>query len=82
MLKVVVNITEENVKTYGDNGFFQSVVAKTDIATVDEVAVPNPVALQPYRAFIKITQPESNFIFCMKDVPKCSLHEADGSAWN
>lgn len=81
MLKVVGNITEENVKTYGDNGVSQSVVAKTGIATVDEVAVPNPVALQPYRTFIEVEQPESNFIFRMKDGPKCSLHEADGGAW-
>ncbi|HDR7393852.1 hypothetical protein ACQVWH_12315 [Bacillus toyonensis] len=81
MLKVVGNITEENVKTYGDNGVSQSVIAKTGIATVDEVAVPNPVALQPYRTFIEVTQPESNFIFRMKDGPKCSLHEADGGAW-
>ncbi|MDM5430281.1 hypothetical protein [Bacillus mycoides] len=81
MLKVVGNITEENVQTYGDNGVSQSVVAKTGIATVDEVAVPNPVALQPYRTFIEVIQPESNFIFRMKDGPKCSLHEADGGAW-
>ncbi|MED1384058.1 hypothetical protein [Bacillus mycoides] len=81
MLKVVGNITEENVKTYGDNGTSQSVVAKSGVATVADVAVPNPVALQPYRTFVEVAQPESEFIFRMKDGPRCSLHEADGGAW-
>lgn len=81
MLKVVGNITEENVKTYGDNGTSQSVVARNGVATVAEVDVPNPVALQPFRTFVEVEQPESEFIFRMKDGPRCSLHEADGGAW-
>jgi len=81
MLRVVGNITEENVKTYGDNGISQSVVAKTGVATVEEVDVPNPVSLQPYRTFVEVEQPKSNFIFRMKDGPRCSIHEADGGAW-
>lgn len=81
MLRVVGNITEQNVKSWGDNGVSQSVVAKSGLATVDEVAVPNPVALQPYRTFVEVAQPESDFIFRMKDGPKCSLYEADGGAW-
>nr|ABP73607.1 hypothetical protein [Bacillus thuringiensis] len=51
------------------------------LATVDEVAVPNPVSLQPYRTFVEVAQPESDFIFRMKDGPRCSLYEADGGAW-
>ncbi|HHB3507876.1 TPA: hypothetical protein ACORDH_005010 [Bacillus cereus] len=81
MLKVVGNITEENVKTYGDTGVSQSVVARNGVATVAEVDVPNPVSLQPYRTFVEVAQPESEFIFRMKDGPRCSLHEADGGAW-
>ncbi|WP_342761967.1 hypothetical protein [Bacillus sp. BR3(2024)] len=81
MLKVVGNIKEENVKSYGDSGYSQMVVARAGTQLAADVAVPNPVALQPYRTFIEVEQPESNFVFRMKDGPRCSLFEADGGAW-
>lgn len=81
MLKVVGNIKEENVNTYGDDGVSQSVVAKTGVATVADVVVPNPVNLKPYRTFVEVEQPESEFIFRMQNGPQCALFEADGGAW-
>jgi hypothetical protein len=81
MLKVVGNIKEENVNTVGDDGISQSVVAKTGVATVGNVLVPNPVVLKPYRTFVEVDQPESDFIFRMKSGPVCALFEADGGAW-
>ncbi|MBJ8205487.1 hypothetical protein JDS91_30115 [Bacillus cereus] len=81
MLKVVGNITEEDVKTYGDTGISQSVVAKVGVAAVGEVDVPNPVSLKPYRTFTEVEQPESEFVFRMEKGPNCSIHEADGGAW-
>ncbi|MGR6004872.1 hypothetical protein ACT7C0_30070 [Bacillus cereus] len=81
MLKVVGNIKEENVKSYGDSGYSQMVVARAGTQLAPDVAVPNPVALQPYRTFVEVEQPESNFVFRMKDGPRCSLFEADGGAW-
>jgi hypothetical protein len=81
MLKVVGNIKEEDVRTVGDNGVSQSVTAKVGVATVGQVEVPNPVALMPYRTFVEVEQPESNFIFRMQNGPRCALFEADGGAW-
>lgn len=81
MLKVVGNIKEEAVQTVGDDGVSQSVVAKTGVATVGNVLVPNPVILAPYRTFVEVIQPESEFIFRMKQGPSCALFEADGGAW-
>ncbi|GLY09577.1 hypothetical protein [Pseudobacillus badius] len=81
MLKVVGNIKEENVRTVGDNGVSQAVQAKTGVATVAMVEVPNPVTLKPYRTFVEVEQPESEFIFRMKNGPMCALFEADGGAW-
>jgi hypothetical protein len=81
MLKVVGNIKEEAVSTVGDDGVSQTVVAKTGVATVANVVVPNPVVLAPYRTFVEVTQPESDFIFRMQSGPKCALFEADGGAW-
>lgn len=81
MLKVVGNIKEEAVNTVGDDGVSQAVVAKTGVATVANVVVPNPVVLAPYRTFVEVAQPESEFIFRMKSGPSCALFEADGGAW-
>lgn len=81
MLKVVGNIKEESVQTVGDDGVSQSVVAKTGVASVGNVLVPNPVVLAPYRTFVEVQQPESDFIFRMQKGPQCALFEADGGAW-
>lgn len=81
MLKVVGNIKEEAVNTVGDDGVSQAVVAKTGVATVGNVKVPNPVVLSPYRTFVEVEQPESEYIFRMQSGPRCALFEADGGAW-
>ncbi len=81
LLKVIGNVKEENVRTTGDNGISQAVTIKTGVASADDVLVPNPVALAPYRTFLEVEQPSSNFIFRMKDGPKGAIFEADGGAW-
>lgn len=81
ILKVVGNIREEQVGEFGDDGVSQKVTAKTGIATVADVKVPNPVTLAPYRTFIEVEQPSSEFVLRMKSGPECALFEADGGAW-
>jgi hypothetical protein len=81
MLKVVGNIKEENVRQIGDDGVSQAVQAKVGVATVATVQVPNPVVLAPYRTFVEVAQPNSEFIFRMQNGPRCALFEADGGAW-
>jgi hypothetical protein len=81
LLKVVGNIKEEAVQSLGDDGVSQQVTAKTGIATVAAVPVPNPAVLMPYRTFIEVQQPQSLFIFRMKTGPYAALFEADGGAW-
>lgn len=85
ILKVSGNITAKaEVKTL-DDGVTQTTTAKTGIAKVENVVVPNPVTLRPYRTFVEVDQPASDFVFRMKannsDTPTCALHEADGGAW-
>ncbi|MFS0749544.1 hypothetical protein [Oceanobacillus sp. 1P07AA] len=81
VLKVVGNIREEDVKSVGDNGVSQSVTAKVGIAQVGQVEVPNPVLLKPYRTFVEVEQPASDFIFRMQNGPRCAFFEADGGKW-
>ena len=84
ILKIVGNIKESAVKQYNDDGVTQQVTAKVGVAKVEDVPVPNPVMLAPYRTFIEVAQPESKFIFRMTQGnrgPECALFEADGGAW-
>lgn len=80
MLKVVGNIVESNVKTIKDDGATQAVTIKQG-AEHGMAQVPNPVVLAPFRTFVEVEQPETEFIFRMKDGPRCALFEADGGAW-
>ena len=46
--------------------------------------VPNPVKLRPYRTFAEIEQPESSYVFRIKDSergPHFKLVESDGGLW-
>jgi hypothetical protein len=81
ILKIVGTVKEENVRTTGDDGVTQTVTAKAGIARYDDVDLPNPVVLVPYRTFMEVEQPASKFVFRMQDGPKAALFEADGGAW-
>lgn len=81
LLKVIGNVVEENVKKTADDGISQAVTMKTGITSVDDVKVPNPVELAPYRTFLEVEQPTSDFVFRMQDGPRGAIFEADGGAW-
>lgn len=81
LLKYTGLVQDEAVKTIGDNGVSQAVTIKTGVASVGQAEVPNPVTLAPYRTFPEVEQPESKFIFRMKEGPSAAIYEADGGAW-
>jgi hypothetical protein len=84
LLTLVSNIKEERVSQSKDDGISQTVVAKMGISLVQEVSVPNPVFLRPYRTFHEVAQPVSPYVFRLRTsdkLPQCSLHEADGGGW-
>jgi len=81
ILSIIGNIEEKTVKTTGDDGTSQNVVAKTGITTLTEVKLPNPVTLRPFRTFVEINQPACQFVFRMQDGPRAAIFEADCGAW-
>lgn len=86
VLKIVGNIKEEDVRQASDDGVTQTVTARSGIARVAEVEVPNPVYLAPFRTFREVTQPVSPFVLRMKQggpggLPSVALFEADGGKW-
>lgn len=81
LMRLVGNVREEKVKNTSDDGFSQAVTAKVGIARVEDVIVPNPINLIPFRTFLEVEQPESLFVFRMQDGPQMALFEADGGGW-
>lgn len=83
LLKFAGTVENGTVAEYGDDGVTQKATVKQGIASKKDAIVPNPVRLRPYRTFIEVEQPASEFIFRMKDSGgiSCALFEADGGAW-
>ena len=84
IVKIVGNISDENITNYNDDGVTQQVTTKTGIARLGEVPLPPKVKLKPYRTFTEVEQPESEFLLrAKKDCGRIefSLFEADGGAW-
>lgn len=82
--QMVSSLSDQTSVDYTDDGIGQQVTAKTGIARVGKVEVPNPVHLAPYRSFREIEQPASAFVFRIQKNekgPLCVLHEADGGNW-
>lgn len=84
VLSIIGNLRNENVKNFGDDGITQMVEVKRGVTVADNEVVPNPVHLKPFRTFTEIAQPESPFVFRLKqygDEVQAALFEADGGAW-
>lgn len=72
------------IAEYGDDGISQRATIKKGVTGKQDVVVPNPLTLAPYRTFTEIDQPKNSFIFRLKDQSDevyCRLFEADGGAW-
>ena len=78
LLKKVSNI--ESVET-SDDGITQSVVAKQGAMLASDVKISPIIRLAPFRTFIEVEQPDSDFLFRISDRNVFALYEADGGAW-
>lgn len=85
LLKFAGTVENGTVSQYNDDGITQKATIKTGIASKGEALVPNPVKLRPFRTFMEVKQPESSFVFRMRqdrdDGVECAIFEADGGAW-
>ena len=84
ILKVAGNVEAKTTANYGDDGVTQKTTIKQGIASKADVLVPNPVTLTPYRTFLEVEQPSSEFVFRIKDnggAPVFMLVEAEGGLW-
>lgn len=87
LISFVSRLTSGSTLTCEDDGVTQTATVKKGIsgALRDAETISPIIALRPYRTFRDVEQPESHFLFRMKDdgrgTPICALYEADGGAW-
>lgn len=85
ILSVAGNVENKTVANYGDDGTSQKATIQRGIAGKEDVIVPSPVSLKPFRTFMEVEQPESKFIFRIGEsrdgAPQFKLVEADGGIW-
>lgn len=81
LLDLLSRISKENGVTTNDNGVSQTVEARQGISLKQMVAVKPRVTLRPYRTFLEVEQPESEFLLRLDDEGNVGLFEADGGMW-
>ncbi|MCM1039828.1 MAG: hypothetical protein NC434_10940 [Ruminococcus sp.] len=85
LIAVASNIVSGTISQYEDTGISQKATIKTGIQEADEKILPEKVALRPWRTFMEVEQPCSEFIFRAEDSKyegvQLALHEADGGRW-
>lgn len=80
IIKLIGNITDQKSVQTKDDGVSQSVTVQAGISMMGETKVKPIVSLKPYRTFLEVDQPESEFLIRLRN-GEAALFEADGGAW-
>jgi hypothetical protein len=81
LLDLLSRMTDENSVTTRDNGVTQQVEAKQGVSLNVMVDVKPRVMLRPFRTFLEVEQPESEFLIRVDAEEGIGFFEADGGIW-
>ena len=81
LLQLLSSISKESKVTSTDNGVTQKVEARSGIALSQMVEIKPRVSLKPFRTFIEVEQPESEFLLRINDDGCIGMFPADGGVW-
>ena len=81
LLGILSRITDENSITSKDNGITQEVEARKGIALATKETIKPRVKLTPFRTFLEVEQPESEFLIRLREGGEIGIFEADGGMW-
>jgi hypothetical protein len=87
LMKLVGNVTDEEIVTAEDDGVSQKVGVKVGAALREQETMKNPYKLTPLRSFPEIMLDPVPYIVRLKSgkregvMPSIALFEADGGAW-
>ena len=81
LLQLLSSISNESKVISSDNGVTQQVEARTGIALNSMVQIEPRVTLQPFRTFIEVAQPASEFLLRINERGEIGFFQADGGVW-
>lgn len=81
LLDLLSRMSDENTVSTNDNGVTQAVTARQGIALNAVVNVRPRIKLQPFRTFLEVAQPESEFLLRVDSEKGIAFFEADGGIW-
>ena len=81
LLSLISRLNSEQGVQSVDNGVSQTVTAKTGVSLMQTETVKPRLAMQPFRTFREVAQPESEFILRLDEKGRIGLFEADGGMW-
>lgn len=81
LLDLLSKISDESSVSTTDNGVTQTVEARQGVALNSNVSIKPRVSIRPFRTFLEVPQPESEFILRVDKARGIGLIEADGGVW-
>ena len=81
LLDLLGRMTDEKSVSTNDNGVTQTVEARQGVALNALVEVKPRVLLRPFRTFLEVEQPESEFLLRVDPDEGIGFFEADGGIW-
>lgn len=81
LLNLLSRMSEESKVATTDNGVTQSVEATQGVSLKMVEAIRPRVELAPFRTFLEVAQPSSEFLLRVQDGGKVGFFEADGGVW-
>lgn len=81
VMDLLARVSKESSVTSSDNGISQTVEARQGVALSQRVKVRPIVRLTPYRTFLEVEQPTSEFLLRLDEDGRVGLLEADGGRW-
>lgn len=81
LLELLKKVSSVESVEMEDDGVTQKVVSRQGAMLAANVKVAPIRKLAPFRTFIEVKQPESEFLFRVSDRDTFALYEADGGAW-
>lgn len=81
VLDLLSSISAESAVSSTDNGVSQTVEARQGVALKTTVRVKPRVRLTPYRTFLEVEQPTSEFLLRLDKDGRVGILEADGGVW-
>ena len=81
LLDLLSRMTNENSVSTNDNGVTQTVEARQGVALNALVEIKPRVMLRPFRTFLEVEQPESEFLLRVDPDEGIGFFEADGGIW-